>query len=259
MRDELGEMSNFRLLTFYLLNEPLLMPQMNCLIVDDEPIAREIIKTYCAHLPFLEVVASCGNALEAKTLFQTQQIDLLFLDINMPVLNGISFLKTLKNPPQVIFTTAYKEYAVDAFDLAACDYLLKPFSLERFIVAVDKALEKSPLPPNGGITDSNKTENYLFLKFDGKIYKIMHEDLLYAEAQGNYTKIVTTQHTLLPSMTFSSLEELLSSSHFLRIHRSFLINKSKISHIEGNRVFIQHYEVPIGSSYRDAFLKSLGV
>lgn len=235
------------------------MPQMNCLIVDDEPIAREIIKAYCSHLPFLTVVAACGNALEAKTMLQTQQIDLLFLDINMPVLNGISFLKTLKNPPQVIFTTAYKEYAVDAFDLAACDYLLKPFSLERFIVAVDKALEKSPLTPNGGTFYSEKTEKYLFLKADGKIFKIMHDDLLFAEAQGNYTKVVTTQHTLLPSMTFSSFEELLPKSIFLRVHRSFIINKAKITHIEGNRVFIQNYEIPIGSSYRDDFLKNLGI
>ena len=240
------------------------MPQMNCLIVDDEPIAREIIKAYCSHLPFLAVVAACGNALEAKTMLQTQQIDLLFLDINMPVLNGISFLKTLKNPPQVIFTTAYKEYAVDAFDLAACDYLLKPFSLERFIVAVDKALEKSPLTraadrPNGGTIYSEKTEDYLFLKADGKIFKIMHDDLLFAEAQGNYTKVVTTQHTLLPSMTFSSFEELLPSTHFLRVHRSFLVNKARITHIEGNRVFIQSHEVPIGSSYREGFLKTLGL
>lgn len=235
---------------------------MNCLIVDDEPIAREIIKAYCSHLPFLAVVAACGNALEAKTMLQTQQIDLLFLDINMPVLNGISFLKTLKNPPQVIFTTAYKEYAVDAFDLAACDYLLKPFSLERFIVAVDKALEKSPLSPltpNGGTLSYDRQEDYLFLKADGKIFKIMHDDLLFAEAQGNYTKVVTTQHTLLPSMTFSSFEELLPSTHFLRVHRSFLINRARITHIEGNRVFIQSYEVPIGSSYREGFLKRLGL
>ncbi|MBB3837764.1 DNA-binding LytR/AlgR family response regulator [Runella defluvii] len=240
------------------------MPQLHCLIVDDEPIAREIIKAYCSHLPMLHIVASVGNALEAKTILQTQQIDLLFLDINMPVLNGISFLKTLKHPPQVIFTTAYKEYAVDAFDLAACDYLLKPFSLERFIVAVDKALEKSPLTraadrPNGGTIYSEKTEDYLFLKADGKIFKIIHDDLLFAEAQGNYTKVVTTQHTLLPSMTFSSFEELLPSTHFLRVHRSFLVNKARITHIEGNRVFIQSYEVPIGSSYREGFLKTLGL
>jgi DNA-binding LytR/AlgR family response regulator len=239
------------------------MPKINCLIVDDEPIARDIIKAYCGHLSTLHIVASVGNALEAKTILQSQKIDILFLDINMPVLNGIAFLKTLKNQPQVIFTTAYKEYAVDAFDLAAIDYLLKPFSLERFIVAVDKALERllphSPLPPNGGIVDSDKGEDYFFLKFDGKIYKLLHEELLFAEAQGNYTKIVTTQNTLLPSMTFSSFEELLPKSLFLRVHRSFIINKAKITHIEGNRVFVQNHEIPIGSSYRDDFLKQLGI
>lgn len=233
------------------------MPPIHCLIVDDEPIAREIIKAYCSHLPMLHIVASVGNALEAKTILQTQKVDLLFLDINMPVLNGISFLKTLKHPPQVIFTTAYKEYAVDAFDLAACDYLLKPFSLERFIVAVDKVL--SPLAPNGGTINVEKKEDYLFLKAEGKIFKILHEELLFAEAQGNYTKVVTTQHTLLPSMTFSSFEELLPTTHFLRVHRSFLVNKARITHIEGNRVFIQSHEIPIGSSYREGFLKSLGL
>lgn len=231
---------------------------MNCLIVDDEPIAREIIKAYCGHLPVLHIVASVGNALEAKTILQNHKIDILFLDINMPVLNGIAFLKTLKNQPQVIFTTAYKEYAVDAFDLAAIDYLLKPFSLERFIVAVDKALERL-IPTEQGATETGKTEDYLFLKFDGKIFKIMHEELLFAEAQGNYTKIVTAQNTLLPSMTFSSFEVLLPKSLFLRVHRSFIINKAKITHIEGNRVFVQNHEIPIGSSYRDDFLKSLGI
>lgn len=234
------------------------MNQIKCLIVDDEPIAREIIKAYCKHLPMLQIAASVGNALEAKTILQNQKIDILFLDINMPVLNGIAFLKTLKNQPQVIFTTAYKEYAVVAFDLAACDYLLKPFSLERFIVAVDKALERLIGMEQGGTENAN-VENYLFLKFDGKIYKIMHEELLFAEAQGNYTKIVTTQSTLLPSMTFSSFEELLPKPLFLRVHRSFILNKSKITHIEGNRVFIQNHEIPIGSSYRDDFLKHLGL
>src|SRR5688572_5839757 len=116
------------------------MKQLNCLIVDDEPIARQIIETYCSHLPELKIVASCGSVFEAKPFLQSQSIDILFLDINMPVLDGVSFLKTLKDPPQVIFTTAYKEYAVDAFDLAACDYLLKPFSLDRFLIAVDKAM-----------------------------------------------------------------------------------------------------------------------
>lgn len=234
--------------------------KINCLIVDDEPIAREIIQTYCSHFPALNIVASCGNALEAKAVLQQQSIDILFLDINMPVLSGIAFLKTLRNQPQVIFTTAYKEYALDAFDLSACDYLLKPFSLERFIMAVDKALERlQPIPASViETTDVNK-EDYLFIKTDGKIYKILHDDLFYAEANGNYTKVITAQHLLLPSMTFSSFEELLPSNAFLRVHRSFIINKAKITHIEGNRILIGKAEIPIGSNYREAFLKALGL
>lgn len=236
------------------------MTPIECLIADDEPIARDIIRTYCAHLPYLRVAGECGSALEARTALMQQKVDIVFLDINMPVMDGISFLKTLKTPPQIIFTTAYKEYAVDAFDLAACDYLLKPFSLERFIVAVDKAMEK--LQPAGhALTDTgeSKEDDFLFLKADGKIYKIRHDDLLYAEANGNYTKVYTTQHTLLPAMTFSGFEELVPKSRFLRIHRSFIINKSKIDHIEGNRVFIQNTEIPIGSNYREQFLRQIGL
>jgi len=235
------------------------MTQFNCMIVDDEPIARDIIQTYCSHLAHLNIIASCGNALEAKKVLQQQQTDILFLDINMPVLDGISFLKTLKNPTQVIFTTAYKEHAVDAFDLAACDYLLKPFSLERFIIAVDKAIERiqSSIQPQLENTAA-KADDYLFIKTDGKIFKIQHSDLLYAEASGNYTKVVTAKQVLLPSMTFSSFGELLPPQLFIRVHRSFIINKSKISHLEGNRVFIGNNEIPIGINYKENFLRELG-
>ena len=233
---------------------------INCLIVDDEPIARDIIKTYCGHLPYLHIVATSGNALEAKAILHEQKVDILFLDINMPVMDGVTFLKTLRNPPQVIFTTAYKEYALDAFDLAACDYLLKPFSLERFIVAVDKAIERLQIASVAPVENPDpKTEDFIFIKTDGKIFKIRHEDLLYAEASGNYTKIVTIQNTLLPSMTFSNFEELLPKSLFLRVHRSFIVSKSKIDHIEGNRLFIRKTEIPIGNNYREGFLKELGL
>jgi DNA-binding LytR/AlgR family response regulator len=232
----------------------------NCLIVDDEPIARDIVRNYCGHLPYLQVIGVSGNALEAKAILHQQKVDILFLDINMPVIDGISFLKTLKNPPQVIFTTAYKEYALDAFDLSACDYLLKPFSLERFIMAVDKAAEKLlSLPLAVQETTGIQKEDFVFVKTEGKIFKILHQDLLFAEASGNYTKLVTLQNTLLPAMTFSNVEEILPRSIFLRVHRSFIINKSKIDHIEGNRVFINRIEIPIGGNYKDLFLKQLGL
>jgi DNA-binding LytR/AlgR family response regulator len=235
------------------------MIALNCLIVDDEPIARSIIETYCAHLPYLNVVGSCGNAIEAKLILQKENIDILFLDINMPLMDGISFLRTMKNPPQVIFTTAYKEFAVDAFDLSACDYLLKPFSFERFVVAIDKAVEKLNPVALSAEHSSPKSPDFIFIRTDGKIFKILFSDLLYAEASGNYTKIVTATNTYLPALTFSGVEEMLTSSDFIRVHRSFIINKRRINHIEGNRVYIGKTEIPIGSNYKDAFLKSIGL
>jgi DNA-binding LytR/AlgR family response regulator len=235
------------------------MAIINCLVADDEPIAREIIQNYCAHLPNLKVVASCSNALEAREAMLQHKIDILFLDINMPVLDGISFLKTIQHKPQVIFTTAYKEYALNAFDLAAVDYLIKPFSLERFIVAVDKAIERLNKPFSNQFPAEEKTENYLFVKTDSKIYRIAYQDIIYAEANGNYTKIVTTQQTLTPGITFTGFEQQLPSSIFIRVHRSFIINKSHITHIEGNRVFVNNIEIPIGSNYKEVFLKVLGI
>lgn len=235
------------------------MKKFNCLIIDDEPIACDIITGYCGHLSFLNVVAVCGNALEAKTMMSDNQIDIIFLDINMPVLDGISFMKTFKYPPQVIFTTAYKEYAVDAFNLTACDYLLKPFSLERFMVAVDKAVDKLTAVKNKDLAQQKASDDHFFIKAEGKIFKIDHDELLYAEAKGNYTKIVTTNKTILPVITFSNFEKLLESELFIKIHRSYIINKSKIDNVEGNRVHIKDSEIPIGSNYKDNFLNSLGL
>ncbi|NML23849.1 response regulator transcription factor [Pseudoflavitalea sp. G-6-1-2] len=239
------------------------MALYNCVIADDEPIAREIVQGYCKHLPQLQVVASCTNALEAKAALQQYSVDILFLDINMPVLDGISFLKTLSHPPQVIFTTAYKEFAHSAFDLAACDYLLKPFGLDRFIIAVDKAIaalqrELQTATPAAAVADTG-TEEALFIRSDNKIYRIPCADILYAEANGNYTKIVTRQTTYMPGITFSQFEQQLPKRLFVRVHRSFIINKTAISHLEGNRVFLQLIEIPVGSNYKDAFLKELGL
>lgn len=224
---------------------------INCLIIDDAPIARDIVAGYCSHLPFLQVVGICSNALEAKAILDTTPVQLLFLDINMPVLNGISFLKTLKQVPAVIFTTAYKEYATDAFDLAACDYLVKPFSLERFIVAVDKAKEKLQPAPS--------SRNHIFLKATGKIYQLLCDDILYAEARGNYTRVVTSDQVIVSNISFSQLETTLPPTLFLRVHRSFIINKNKISHIQGNCIYIGQQDIPIGNHYKDSLFKVLGV
>ncbi|WP_207531978.1 LytR/AlgR family response regulator transcription factor [Desertivirga arenae] len=236
------------------------MKNINCLIVDDEPVARDIVKAYCNSYPGLTVVGSCENALDARRELEVQHVDIIFLDINMPLLDGLAFMKILKQKPQVIFTTAYKEYALDAFDLAACDYLLKPFSFDRFILAVDKAIErlgKSEVPVKQ-VPVSN-APGYIFLKSEGKIFKVSFEELLFAEALGNYTRVTTVSAVLLPITSISALELQLPSELFLRTHRSYIINKSRISHIDGNRVFIGKYEIPIGASYRDLFFQELGL
>ena len=231
--------------------------KLKCLIIDDEPIARQVVENYCGLLSELEVIGSCGNALEARKLLESRKIDLIFLDINMPVLDGLAFMKTLLHPPQVIFTTAYKEYAHQAFDLAACDYLLKPFSFERFIVAVDRAKEK--LSANSTAINEPVGESSTYIKSEGKIHKLNYDEICFAEASGNNVKIVTNEGLFKPAITFSALEELLPKSQFIRLHRSFIINKSKISHIEGNRVFINSTEIPIGSNYRELFFKLIGI
>ncbi len=231
---------------------------MDCLIVDDEPIARDILVNYCSHFPELRVVASLQNAIEAKRFLENHQVDVVFLDINMPVLDGISFIKSLRYRPQIVLTTAYREFAVDGFDLDVSDYLLKPFSLERFMIAVDKVKEKTNTPVTK-VSEAGDASAHIFIRAEGKIYKILHKDLLYAEASGNYTKIVTSLMVLKPAMTFSAFESLLPKEDFDRIHRSFIVNKEKITHIEGNRVFIDKIEIPLGQNYREDFLKRLGL
>jgi DNA-binding LytR/AlgR family response regulator len=231
--------------------------KLKCLIVDDEPIARQIVEKYCSYLPEIEVVASCGDALQAKQVISSSEVDVIFLDINMPVLDGLAFVKTLRRAPQIIFTTAYKEFAHEAFNVNACDYLLKPFSLERFIQAVDKA-KASLSSPTVSATPAAPAAD-LYIKSDGKILKITPNEILYAEAQGNNVKLVTDKGTFATTMTFSAFEDQLPKGEFVRVHRSFIINRSRIRVIEGNRIFIDTYEVPIGANYREGFLKLIGI
>ena len=230
---------------------------IKCLIIDDEPIARQILETYCGYLPELKVVSSCQNALEAKQILEKDTVDLIFTDINMPVLNGLAFIKTLRQPPQVIFTTAYKEFAHEAFDINACDYLLKPFSIERFIMAVDKAKEKLVKDSPG--VQMPVADAFMYVRSEGKIFKVDFDALHYAEASGNHVKIVMDDRQFTTSMTFANFEELLPRATFIRVHRSFIINKSRIQIIEGNRIVIGEKEIPIGSNYRDQFFGEIGM
>jgi DNA-binding LytR/AlgR family response regulator len=187
-------------------------------------------------------------------------VDILFLDIHLPVLDGISFFNTLKDPPQVIFTTAFKDYAVNAFDLAACDYLVKPFLMDRFIVAVDKAIDRiNGTVPRQEQAGNTLDEDSFFVRTEGKIYKINFSQVLFAEAKGNYTRIVTENNSILPNMALVNVEKLLPPSIFKRIHRSYIINPSKITHLEGSSVYIGQHKMPVGSNYKEQFFKSLGL
>lgn len=233
---------------------------INCLIVDDAPVAREILIGYCKLLPVLRVVGVCGDAFEAREKIQQMHVDLLFLDINMPVLTGIDLMKTLKHPPQVIFTTAYKEFATDAFDLGACDYLVKPFSLERFIVAIDRVQEKVEKNTGRKPEMSSQTpSNHLILRTEGRINKLFYDQILYLEANRNNTRVVTISEILLSTTPLSSVESLLSERLFFRVHRSFIVNLSKVTSLQGNRIFLGKSEVPLGGNYKDEFLKILGL
>ncbi len=229
---------------------------IRCLIIEDEPLAQNVLKKYIEDLPSLELVAICDDALQAQGIVQSKNIQLIFLDINLPKLSGINFLKTLPKPPAVIFTTAYAEFAVEGFELNAIDYLLKPFSFERFMKAVNKASVKTGPAGNAAIEEKN-TDDFIFLKADKKIYKIDLEDILYAEATGDYVKVVTKDGPYIANITLKKLLEELPANGFFRVHKSYIISASKIKFFEGNYVKVGNTEVPIGAAYREEIFARL--
>lgn len=227
---------------------------IRCIIVDDEPLARELLVSYIDQLPNLTCIAVCAGAIQAFTVLHEQQVDLMFLDIQMPGISGLNFLKSIKNAPKVIFTTAYMEHAVEAFELEAVDYLLKPITPERFIKAVQKVS-----PRKEELTEAAKgTENgYVFLKVDKRLVKIDHHDIIYAEGLGDYIKVYTPTQTYTTYLTMTKLEALLPAHNFVRIHRSYIINLGHIQYLEGNFVRINDVDLPIGLTYKDALAQKL--
>ena len=228
---------------------------INCIIVDDEPLARQLLAGYISQLPYLNCAAVCQSAVEAFTVLHQQKIDVIFLDIEMPGITGINFLRSLKTTPKVIFTTAYPNYAVDAFEIEAVDYLLKPITFERFVRALQK------LSANGGETAGRtavEPNTHIFLKVDRRLVKIDFIDITYIEAYGDYLKVHGSAHTFVTYMTLGKIEQLLPASNFIRIHRSTIINKSFIKFIEGNFVCVNDVNLPIGLTYRDSLLDTLG-
>jgi DNA-binding LytR/AlgR family response regulator len=224
--------------------------KIKCLIVDDEPAAREILQRYVNDDSRLEWLAGCANAFEAKTILDSEKIDLLFLDINMPKLSGLAFYKTLSNPPQVIFTTAYPEYAVDGFEVQAVDYLVKPFTFERFFKAVSKVTSKVH-------KKETNDKDFILLSADKKIYKVNINDIIYLEAQGDYVNVYLDDKQLLVHDTLQNLHKLLAQDQFSRIHKSYIVALAKFDYVEGNMVAIGRKFLPIGDTYRNAFLKAI--
>ena len=220
-----------------------------CLLVDDEPLALKVLENHIESLPHLEIAFSCPNAFSAMEILQQHPIDLMFLDIQMPKLIGTSFLRTLRNPPKVIFTTAYKEYAVDAFDLDAVDYLLKPITLERLIKAVNKiSMEQIPV-----IAEEQKIleqEAFAYFRCDRKMIKVKYDDILFIESMKDYIKVVrSNDKPLLVKQSMSSLENMLPANQFIRIHRSFIVSIQKITAFTNHDIEIGGTEIPIGRLY----------
>lgn len=232
--------------------------RINCLLVDDEPLALDVLSSYIQRVDGLEIVGRCENAMQAFEAIQNNPVDLLFLDIQMPKLDGIDFLKSLPNPPKVIFTTAYREYAIEAFEVDAVDYLLKPIPFSRFLKAVGKAyqhlqLQSSSAPVSAETDPAAELSSMesIFVRADKKMVKIMLQDILYIESLKDYVLIHLPDRRIITKQKISYLEEKLPEDKFLRIHRSFLVAIDKIEAFSPSQVEIQGKELPIGRSYKN--------
>ncbi|HKK61424.1 MAG TPA: LytTR family DNA-binding domain-containing protein [Bacteroidales bacterium] len=221
---------------------------IRCVIIDDEPAAREILTSYVKKVPILELLETFSSSLTAREYLKHNSADLLLLDIEMPHLTGIELLKSLTTPPQVIFTTAYSDYALEGYELSVLDYLLKPISMERFLKAIDKAEQK--------LKNTIGQDNWLMVKADGRIYQLSHDEILFAESMGDYVTIYTQERKITFYQTMKSLNNTLPPQLFERVHKSYLVRLSAIEYLEGNQIKIGNYTIPIGKTYKEDFLNS---
>lgn len=229
-------------------------PVIRCLIADDELIAHQILEQYILQTPGLLLVAKCRNALEAFAKLEQHTIDLIFLDIEMPLVNGITFLKTLSNPPRVIFTTAYANYALEGYDLNVTDYLLKPFSYERFSKAIDKV--RQLMHTSTSNTEASDEQDYLLIKEKEGLTKIAHADIVYVEASRDYMKIFTVHGHHLVHLTMKKLEELLPASQFVRTHKSFIVALRQIKSLKPDNVVLANkVNVPVSAGYSEQVME----
>jgi DNA-binding LytR/AlgR family response regulator len=227
------------------------MIRIKCVITDDEPMARKGIKGYVEKVDFLELVGVCEDAVSLNSLLREQPVDLLFLDIEMPYINGLELLQSINNPPKVIFTTAYEQYAIKGFELEALDYLLKPISFERFLKSVNRAHElfrQTVQPP---------VSDHLFIKTDDKLVKISFNDIVYIEAMENYVSIYTAQTRYITHTTLKSVLECIPDPGFIQTHKSFVINAAKITSIEGNLIELGKHQAPVSRSMKDGVMERI--
>jgi DNA-binding LytR/AlgR family response regulator len=229
---------------------------MKCIIVDDEPLAIEILESYVSKIEQMKLAGTFRNAVSAFTFLQQNPVDLIFLDIQMPKLSGIEFLKSLKNPPQVILTTAYRDYAIEGFELEVVDYLLKPIPFERFLKAVGKVLHQPASHPSP-IGKADTAEDFVYFKVDKKMVKTRMAEILYIESIKDYVKVHTADKEIVTQQKISYLEESLPGDQFLRIHRSFIINRNRIDAYSATDVEIGKFRIPIGRNYKQDVIKVL--
>lgn len=229
---------------------------LNCIIIDDEPIARKLLQEYIEETDFLALAGVAENPLKATRLMNDIAVDLIFLDVNMPKMNGFQFLRSAVNLPMVIMTTAYGQYALDGFEHNVVDYLVKPFSLERFIKATQKALELKKLKakPDAQIAD---TPDHFFVKCDGRIERVNYNELLYVEAMANYVTLFTTRKKLVVYLTIKGIQEKLPAGQFMQVHKSYIVNMGKINHIEGHTLDLGDTRITIGASFADEVMERI--
>ena len=235
------------------------MEKYNCIIVEDEPLAAEVLEDYIKQIPFLELKGICEDAIFALEFLQKQKIDVVFLDIHLPRLKGLDFIKTLKNPPQVIITTAYRDYALEGYELNVVDYLLKPINFNRFLMAVNKLRSQ----PTGEIlispaATSTSERPHLFINVNKKRVKVYMDEILYIESKKEYINIVTKERAFLTKFQLGEIEEHLAKNNFIRVHRSFIVSSEKINAFSATEIEIGGLQIPIGRSYKELVISQLG-
>jgi DNA-binding LytR/AlgR family response regulator len=238
------------------------MSKIRCMVVEDEPLSQEILISYISAVPALELVQVCGDAIEATGVLRDTQVDLLFLDINLPKISGIRFLKTIATPPMVIFTTAYPEYAVEGFESDAVDFLVKPFPFERFVKAINKAAELSLLRTGRTAEKKQLTDTpagFLLLRSDKRVHKVNLAEIRYLEATGDYIKVYLSDRCLVIHETFKNMIGHLPAAYFIRVHKSFIIPIQRICYLEGNQVRVDDKLIPIGLVYKEELMKRLNL